>query len=177
VPELGRVRWFDAEPDVLAREREVMSAAAPEMEWRDELAWHHRTLCGWDGVAPAWAGDRAQPHGLEAFLGGRRFKLRVMYREAFPTVPPVLDPLDPVPPIQRRTLHPWHVSGDGSLCMVQTAQDWRPGEDTAADLVRKAAGWFIEYLLMEDEKIDAMTLRGIFEDDSLDQLIGSYVRG
>jgi hypothetical protein len=60
---------------------------------------------------------------------------------------------------------------------VQTAQDWRPGDDTAADLVRKASGWFIEYLLMEDEKIEAMTIHGIFEDTSLDELIGSYARG
>jgi len=177
VPEVARVRWFEAEPEVLVREREAMATAAPDLEWRDELHWRWRTLCGWEGLAPTWAGERPKPDGLDELLAGRRLKLRVMYREAFPMVPPVLDPIDPVPPMDRRTLHPWHVSGDGSLCMVQTAQDWRPGEDTAADLVRKASGWFIEYLLMENEKIEAMTLRGIFEDTSLDELIREYANG
>ena len=45
-------------------------------------------------------------------------------------------------------MHTWHVNGDGSLCLMQAADDWQP-EDTAADLVRKACGWFVEYLLVE----------------------------
>lgn len=172
--ELARVRWFEAAPEVLARERAAMAAAAPDMQWRDELVWHHRRVCGWEGLVPAWAGDRPAPAGLDELLNGRRLKVRVLYREAFPMVPPVLDPVDPAPSIHYRTLTRWHLAGDGSLCTVQTAQDWQPGHDTAADLIRKASGWFIEYLLMQDERIEAMTLNGISEDTSLDEVIGGY---
>lgn len=174
--ELARVRWFDAAPEVLAGERVAMAAAAPDMEWRDELQWRHRTVCGWEGLVPAWAGERPAPAGLDELLAARRLKVRVLYREAFPMVSPVLDPLDPVPSIHDRTLARWHLAGDGSLCTAQTAQDWQPGQDTAADLIRKASGWFIEYLLMQDERIDAMTLNGIIEDTGLDEAIGNYAR-
>jgi hypothetical protein len=174
VTEPERVRWFDAAPDVLAREQAAMAQVAPEMQWRDELPWRHRTVCGWEGPVPVWAGTRPAPGGLSELLAGRHLTIRVLYREAYPMVPPILDPIDPIPDIQLRTLTAWHVAGDGTLCTVQTAQDWQPGLDTAADLVRKASGWFIEYLLMKDERIDAMTIDGIIESTSLDDVIGSY---
>jgi hypothetical protein len=69
-----------------------------------------------------------------------------------------------------RTQQDWHVNGDGSLCLLQEAQDWSP-TGTAADLVVKAAGWFLEYLLMEQGRIPAMTTNGIATDDSLDALL------
>lgn len=175
--EPARVRWFEAAPEVLARERAAMAAVAPDMQWRDELAWHPRSVCGWEGPIPAWAGERPAPTGLDELLAGRRLKVRVLYREAFPMVPPVVDPVDPAPAIHNRTLARWHLAGDGSLCTIQTAQDWQPGNDTAADLIRKASGWFIEYLLMQDERIEAMTVNGIIGDTSLDEVIGGYVPG
>jgi hypothetical protein len=82
-------------------------------------------------------------------------------------VEPKLFPLDPDPPRDRRIVHSWHLNGDGSLCLLQTADAWT-GRETAADLVAKASGWFIEYLLRERGAIEAMTERGIHSDDSLD---------
>ena len=41
-------------------------------------------------------------------------------------VAPDLYPLDPDVPIERRTQHRWHVNGDGSLCLMQAADDWQP---------------------------------------------------
>ncbi len=54
--------------------------------------------------------------------------------------------------------------------MLQTATDW-DSTGTAADLVVKAAGWFIEFLLMEDGRIEKMTPNGMAVDDSLDHLL------
>jgi hypothetical protein len=88
-------------------------------------------------------------------------------------VEPILIPLHPEVPLDRRTMHDWHVNGDGSLCLSQRATDWQPG-DTAADLVLKAAGWFIEYRLIEEGSREAMTERGIVNDDGLDYLIEAF---
>lgn len=159
-----RQSWHQAEPDRAAAERKAMAAVALEMEWFDDGAG------GWEGLAPVWPFDRGQPDGLAAFLAGRRLKLRVCYTEAFPAVEPSLLPLDPEPPIERRTDHSWHVNGDGTLCLLVAADLWT-GRETAADLVVKAAGWFIEYLLMESGQIGAMTEAGINSDDSLDALL------
>lgn len=56
--------------------------------------------------------------------------------------------------------------------MVQRADDWKQGE-TAADLVCKASGWFIEYLLFEGGQIETMTERGIYLDTAHDELLAS----
>jgi hypothetical protein len=148
-----------------------MAASAPGMVWCAELALRSRSVVGWEGEAPPWGGERSEPDGLDAFLGARRLKLRVYYPEAFPMVPAEIVPLDPRPPMEVRGFQQWHVNPDGSLCNVQSAYDWRPGRDTAAELVLKASGWFIEYLLLSEGRIDRMTERGIGVDTSLDDLI------
>jgi len=76
----------------------------------------------------------------------------------------------PEPPVERRTVHDWHLNGDGSLCLLRTVDLWN-GRETAADLVVKASGWFIEYMLMERGLIEAMTENGIHSNKSLDALI------
>lgn len=142
-----------------------MAAAAPGLAWRGDLP-----AGGWQGLAPVWAASRPMPEGLQSFLAGRRMRLRITYSEGFPMVPPRLYPLDPEPEVIARTDHRWHVEGDGALCLMQSTSDWHPSE-TAADLVRKASGWFVEYLLMTEGHIDQMTERGLVEDASLDDLI------
>lgn len=142
-----------------------MSARAPAMAWRGDLA-----AGGWQGLAPTWAAERPAPAGLERFLAGRRLRLSVAYREGFPMVPPHLYPLDPEPGFEARTDHRWHVEGNGGLCLMQNTADWHPSE-TAADLVAKSAGWFVEYLLMKEGRIDQMTEQGLAGDASLDELI------
>ena len=142
-----------------------MAEVAPEMAWVD-----NDPAGGWEGFAPAWPFARAVPDGLEQLLGGRRLRLRVSYTQAFPSIEPRLQPLEPDPPIERRVLHSWHLNGDGTLCLLRTADLWT-GRETAADLVVKASGWFIEYLLMERGLIEQMTENGINVDTSLDATI------
>jgi hypothetical protein len=143
------------------------------MVWHHALEWPRgRVGTGWEGLTPAWGAQRPEPAGVKELLAGRRLRLRVLYPEGFPMVPPDLYPLDPDVPIDRRTQNRWHVNGDGSLCTVQAAEDWQP-ENTAADLVRKASCWFVEYLLVDAGDLDSMTQRGIYSDESVDALLAS----
>ena len=160
-----RQSWTAAEPARLESEREAMAAVAPDMGWLED-----KTAGGWDGLAPAWPFERPAPAGLDELLAGRRLRVRVRYLQAFPSVEPRLEPIDPEPPIERRVLHSWHLNGDGTLCLLRTADLWT-GRETAADLVVKASGWFIEYLLMEQGAIERMTEAGINDDTSLDEII------
>jgi|GEM_PF-3914228 len=58
---------------------------------------------------------------------------------------------------------------------MQAAEDWQL-TDTAADLVRKASGWFIEYLLLETNAIEKMSVRGIFTDTTLDPEFAKFAK-
>jgi hypothetical protein len=165
--ERPRQTWLEAELERAARERKVMARLAPDMEWLDEPAG------GWEGLAPIWPIVRQEPAGLQRLLQGRRLRLRVEYSQGYPMVEPKLIPLEPDVPIERRILHSWHVKGDGSLCLLQTASQWT-GRDTAADLVAKASGWFIEYLLFDACAITTMTESGLHADKSLDPLLAEW---
>jgi hypothetical protein len=169
VADWPRESWLDAEPTRAEREREEMTRVAPEMVWLDVPAG------GWVGCAPRWPFPRGEPAGLETLLEGQQLRLAVQYSEGFPMVEPKLYPLEPDPPRERRILHSWHLMGDGGLCLLQTADLWT-GRDSAADLVVKASGWFIEYRLMERGLIERMTESGIYSDATLDPLIEELAR-
>lgn len=171
------ISWTEAEPARLDRERAAMEGLTDELSWREDLDHRGRLWSGWSGLAPIWAAERDAPPGLEDFLAGRRLPVSVVYPEGFPMIPPLVVPLDDaggllVPPAYR-TMHEWHVMGDGSLCLLQTAVDWHPN-NTASELVVEASGWFVEYLLMQDGKAERMTEQGIGTDTSLDEVIASY---
>lgn len=157
-----RETWVEAEPARAEAERTAMATTAPDLEWLDGGQ-------GWEGAAPAWPFERPPPKELDAFLAGRRFRLRVDYLEGFPMAPPRVIPLEPEPDPAVRTQHDWHVNPDGTVCLFQSASDWT-GTETAADLVVKAAGWFLEFLLMEAGLIDRMTVNGIANDPVHDHL-------
>jgi hypothetical protein len=170
----GRQSWTDAEPRILRREHEAMGERAPEMQWRDEVVGPDGKVGkGWEGLAPTWGGDRPKPDGVDGLLAGRQLRLKVIYREAFPAVPPALFPVDPDPPPERRTQHYWHLNPNGSLCLMRNAGDWKQ-TDTAAALVAKASGWFIEYLLVEADEIDGMTVTGIFTSTGIDPVLKKF---
>lgn len=149
-----RIDWRDAEPAVLDREREAMAARAPDMNWVDD-----GPAGGWEGLAPAWPDECDCPANLDALLIGRRLRLLVAYSQGFPMAPPTVLPLDPQPPPERRARHRWHLNGDGTLCLLFSAADWPEGA-TAADVVEKASGWFVEYLALEAALIDEMSEAG-----------------
>jgi hypothetical protein len=163
-----RIGWREAEPQRLVREREEMASLASDLEWLDE-----RPAGGWWGRAPEWPFQRARPDGLDNLLAGRRLLLEVEYSEGFPMAEPRLWPLEPEPPIERRIQHIWHLNGNGTLCLLRTASDWN-GSECAAQLVVKASGWVIEYLLMEAGAIEAMSEEGIYSDAQFDPLIETF---
>jgi len=176
VRERSRQSWVRAEPNALAREREAMLARAPEMTWQDQLtAANNMRGAGWEGLAPAWGAERPRPPGVDELLDGRQLRLQVVYREGFPMVPPVLVPLDPEPPMERRTQHYWHVNPDGSLCLLRSADNWQLTA-TAADLVCKASGWLIEYFLVEANLMDGMTARGIYASSAIDPILAKLAQ-
>lgn len=160
-----RISWLAAEPARYRREHDAMGAVAPDMEWSAGAL-----SGGWTGAIPVWPFERPSPEGLSEFLAGRRLTVAVVYRESFPMTEPQIFPIDPIPDSSLRALHEWHLNGDGSLCLLRRATDWR-GKETAADLVVKASGWFLEYLLLVDGLQTAMTECGIVSDPSLDYLL------
>jgi hypothetical protein len=159
-----RIPWTVAEPATLQRELDAVVHIAPELNWREAGG-----AFGWEGLAPVWPFERDTPLGLDAFLDGRRFEIIVEYSAAHPMVEPKIWPVEPDPEPLARTQHRWHVNGDGSLCLLQAADHW-DGRATAADLIVKASGWFLEYLLMETDSIESMTEAGIVNDPALDDL-------
>jgi hypothetical protein len=165
VRDLPRQRWLEAEPERLEREQQEMAELAPEIHWVELNG-----AGGWEGYAPVWPFDRDPPATLDAFLNGARLKLLVAYAQAYPAVQPAVFPLEPLPPLERRLLHKWHLNGDGSICLLQSADAWT-GRETAAELVAKASGWLVEYLLVDRELRETMSDEGIVTDPSLDHLI------
>lgn len=164
------MRWFEAHPDRLAEELEVMASAAPDLTWDPHLTRpEYDDGGGWSGTVPLWPFDRACPAGLGAFVNGHRFELRVVCLQAHPAVQPRIYPLDPDPDLEWRTSHAWHFNGDGSICLTQRAYDW-DGSELVAALVPKLASWFLEYLLLSRGHIEQMTERGIAELDVHDHL-------
>lgn len=163
------VSWPEAEPTRFTAEQAAMAAIAPQLTWiGEELAWQ--------GQVPVWPFERPRPPHLDEFLAGRRLAVRVEYSQAFPMVAPRVIPLDPEPKPMVRMQHDWHVNGDGSLCLMQRASDW-DGTATAADLVVKASGWFLEYLLMDAGRITQMSTSGVVSDKSYDALFVAETGG
>ena len=158
------------EPALLLREWQAMAAVAPELVWSDQGDG------SWAGLLPPWPFERNAPPGLDTLLAGQQLRVQVVYGQAFPMTAPVVWPIDPEPSIEQRTQHAWHVNGDGSLCLLEGATAWT-GREAAAELIIKAAGWFIEYLLMSAGLITSMTSVGLAADLSMDAIItraGSY---
>lgn len=157
-----RVSWLEAEPASAAREQEAVPAVAPDLTWNVDTG-------GWSGRLPLWPFDRSAPPELDAVVGGERLEVRIEYPQSYPMAEPRFEPTDPEPRILMRSMAEWHVLPDGGLCLLQDAVQW-DGTGTAADLIPKAAGWFLEYLLMQRGLIEQMTVNSIVNDDSLDHL-------
>jgi hypothetical protein len=167
---LRRISWSESEPEHLLAEREQVTALAPELEWREDLCHRGRDgLAGFEGPLPAWCAPRPEPPGFAELLAGARLSIRCIYTEATPMVPPVIFPIEPEIPPDRRNNHTWHLNGDGSLCLLRGAEDWQPGE-TAAALLIKASCWFVEYRLKARGLIEAMSENGIATDERFDAI-------
>jgi hypothetical protein len=163
---------MEAEPRRLEQELEAIAAFAPDLEWIDES--DELPAGGWKGEIPKWPFERDRPDPGLDLLVPAALVVRVELKQSFPASAPKLWPvLDPPPDPVYRTQTTWHINGDGSLCLLQSADMWT-GRDAVTELVAKAAGWFIEYQLMEEGLVEAMTINGICSDPSRDDLIRRF---
>jgi hypothetical protein len=158
------VTWWQCEPRRLARDRREVT------DWFRGLEWHADGAGRWAGCLPRWPFTRPEPPGLARLVGVHGVRIEMLYGHAYPMAPPSIYPVDPIPEIIERTDHRWHVSGDGSLCLLQNDAAWT-GRGSIVELLLKAAGWRVEYGLMKAGVIDAMTVHGIIDDDQLDHLV------
>ena len=157
--------WWQDEPIRLAAEQAAMTVAAPDLTWLS-----NEPSGGWQGTVPLWPFSRPQPPGLPALLCGRLLEVQIICGHAFPMVEPSVRPLSVEVPVQALGWTNWHVSPDGTLCLLQESAQWDPS-GTAADLVPKISGWHIELWLMKGGHIEAMTEYGIAQDASFDELM------
>ncbi|MEV6985801.1 hypothetical protein AB0M95_31705 [Sphaerisporangium sp. NPDC051017] len=158
------VTWWQCEPRRLARDQSEIRERFPDLEWRPDGAGE------WRGLLPRWPFTRPEPQGLAEMIGLRGLKVAVLYGHAYPMVPPAIHPLDPEPDLLMRTDQRWHVMGDGRLCLFQDDATWT-GRDSVVELLLKAAGWRVEFELMQRGAIERMTVNGIVDDPQLDHLL------
>jgi hypothetical protein len=161
--------WYTAEPARFARDRAAVSAIAPGLHWDPLMG----DAGAWTGALPLWPFDRPEPLGLRTAVE-RGLVVSIEPRQAHPAVEPSVYPKDPEPSVGYRTMHNWHLRGDGSLCLLQLASDWTARE-SVADLAVMASGWYLEYLLMDDGIVRTMTLGGIASSRKYDAFLKRYV--
>ncbi len=164
VRDITPINWWDAEPSRHAKDQQEVAARFPDLRWVPENPGR------WEGRLPMWPLDRTPPAGLLDLLGGEGMQVVILYRQAYPMVPPRIYPVDPRPEPLECTQHRWHVMGDGSLCLFQTETAWDPA-DSICDLLVKAAAWRVEYALLKAGALTEMTVNGIVRDSQHDDLI------
>lgn len=162
--DLVRRSWWEDDPDRLDRERVAMAAAAPELVWLDD-----EPSGGWEGPVPLWPFERSVPEGVQKLTSGTPLVVRIVCGHAYPMVEPAVYPLGIDPPYVAFGWSAWHLLPNGGLCLLRDAVMWNP-EETASALIPKVSGWHLEYLLMLNKRIDAMTESGLAVDESIDSL-------
>lgn len=160
--------WWKDQPARLQRDLDDIAAAGLDLEW-EPVGSGLLT-----GQLPVWPLDRPAPAGLGELLSGGGLTALVCFGHAYPMVCPSVTPLDPLPPIDRWTQRKWHINGNGTLCLLQSAQAWDPSTPLS-DVLRKSVAWRIEYALLEAGVIETMSIRGIVDDDSYDHLVTAAV--
>lgn len=165
--------WSDEDPKRLERDRQEIGAFAPLMQISEPGADLEFLHGRWAGEIPRWPFDRDEPAGLDRLLGDSQFEVRMDYPSAYPMTPPRLYPANVQPELEEHSQGVWHVSPDGSLCLLQSTGGWAP-EASATEMLMKAAGWRIEYALMKAGVIKEMTTNGIVSDPVHDALIAGF---
>lgn len=162
------IPWWAAEPARLQRDRDEIAADFPSLSL---------TLDGqgcWTGELPLWPFNRAEPARLTELLDGNGLLVEIAYTAAYPMMFPFIYPRRPEPCLEEWTQARFHVLGNGALCLFQSVADWDPAS-SITDLIHKAAGWHIEYALLNAGLIEDMSLVGIVNDECYDALVPEAV--
>lgn len=167
------VPWFQDDGDRLRRDQTEVQVFAPELTFLAPDAGLPGG--GWGGRLPLWPFDRAMPDGLMDLFPRGGLELLIQYPEAYPMIPPDLWPTDPQPELLEHSQARWHVLPTGALCLFQSVGLWQP-EASVVDLLKKAAGWRLEYELLKHGLVDRMTEGGIVSTSQLDGRFAELTR-
>lgn len=158
--------WWEEDSVRLEQEIADVQAIAPLLDWTADGAGR------FEGPLPLWPFERSAPTNLSDLLDP--FVVRVEYNHAFPAAPPRILPLIPQPIPTIRGFTEFHVLPSGHLCLLRDADQWYPWSKTS-ELLLKAAGWAIEFALLETRAITQMSMSGIVIDTSYDELIAEQI--
>lgn len=158
----GPRTWWKDDPPRLEQEIVNVRTIAPLLTWTAEEAGR------FEGPLPLWPFSRPAPASISDLLDP--FVVRVEYGHAFPAAPPQILPLIPQPAPTIRSFTQFHVLPNGRLCLLRDADQWHPWSKTS-ELLLKASGWAIEFALLKARAIVQMSVSGIVDDASYDDLI------
>lgn len=163
-----KVNWTHWDPGRLARDLREVAEFSPTLAFMSpgEPCFPHG---GWVGALPLWPFSRSEPPGLRELVS-EPLEVAVVCASAHPISAPNVIPTNVAIDVMRSSDTAWHVLPSGGLCLLQTVSQWDPAA-SVVELLLKAAGWRIEYALMEAGRLERMTERGIVQDSTLDALI------
>lgn len=158
--------WWEDDPARLEQEITDVQGVAPLLTWTADRAGQ------FEGPLPLWPFPRPAPEGISDLL--EPFVVRVEYSHAFPAAPPQILPLIPNPIPSIRGFTQFHVLPSGRLCLLRDADQWYPWSATS-ELLLKASGWAVEIALFEAGRTTQMSVSGIVNDASYDDLIAATI--
>lgn len=158
--------WWEDNPARLEQEVVDVQGVAPLLTWTAEGAGQ------FEGPLPLWPFSRPAPADITDLL--TPFVARIEYSHAFPAAPPQILPLLPRPDPSIRGYTQYHVLPSGRLCLLRDADQWYPWSSTS-ELLLKASGWAIELALLQAGAITQMSVNGIVNDASYDDLIAATI--
>lgn len=158
--------WWEDDPARLEQEIGDVHEVAPLLSWTADGAGR------FEGPLQLWPFSRPAPGKISDLLDP--IVVRVEYSHAFPASPPQVLPLVPQPVPSLRGFTEYHVLPSGRLCLLRDADQWYPWSKTS-ELLLKASGWAIEFALLRARAITQMSVSGIVDDATFDDLIAATI--
>ena len=137
------MNWYEFDKNRVVLEYQKMQSKYPNF-----------IICKYEGKL-AWEGEvNLIPEGIEAVP----LKVRLIYPDGFPIIPPKVYPLEPELP-KEMWGHKWHRWEDGNLCYLQPKL-WNV-RYTTVDVVEKIEIWYFNFLAFLFKLIDKMPDEGM----------------